>query len=338
MHKRLFDYPILPIIVLGGILLSVFVCVFPNVLPSLSWVVNYAVQLMLFYLLAGLVALVFKQPKLTFAFFGGCALLCFFMKYSVNGNGIERWRQQMIQSHRSDGTSIPVYIPDLKIANINLTNANNRSEVFSMVQATNADIVFFHEVTYNWVQMLQDSLSDARPFNHTMVDLGIYGMAIYSKYEIAALDTFYFNQAPNLKGRILVNGQPFSFISVHTQPSLDEFSKKKLVEHLSMVEKQVVRTDDPILVVGDFNAVSWSDLIQVFMNHTGLIESRTGFMPTSFSGTISIWNLPLDHIFYSGEFICSNFQNLVGDEGQHLGILGTYQLIRRTNHAKKTAQ
>ncbi len=338
MYKRLLAHPILHITFLGGILLGVFLCVFPNVLPSLSWVVNYAVQLMLFYLFAGLAALFFKQPKLTFAFFGGCTLLCFFMKYSVNGNGIERWRQQMIESHQNGGAGLPVYIPDLKIANINLTNANNRSEVFSAVKAIDADIVFFHEVTFNWEQLLKDSLGRAHPFNHTMVDLGIYGMSIYSKYEIAALDTFYFNEVPNLTGEIKVSGQAFNFISTHTQPALDEFSKKRLFEHLNLVQNQVVRTDGPMLVVGDFNAVSWSDLIQVFMNRTGLMESRTGFMPTSFSGTISIWDLPLDHIFYSGEFICSNFQNIVGEESQHLGILGTYQFIRRINHAKKTAQ
>ena len=78
MFGRLLSHPVLHIAIVGAIVFGVLLCVLPEVIPSLSWVVNYAVQLMLFYLLAGLLALIFKQPKLTFSFFGGCVLLCFY--------------------------------------------------------------------------------------------------------------------------------------------------------------------------------------------------------------------------------------------------------------------
>ena len=119
-----------------------------------------------------------------------------------------------------------------------------------------------------------------------------------------------------------------------------DFEFKTIIEtsNLLNVEKKVAQTEGPTLVVGEFNAVSWSEQIMAFLNKTGLMESRTGFMPTSVSGNISIWDLPLDHIFYSGEFVCKNFQNIEGRVGQHLGILGTYHFIKQRNHAKKTAQ
>ena len=197
-----------------GIVLGVFMCVFPDVLRSFSWVENYAVQLMLFYLFAGLAALFLKQPKLTFAFFGGSLLLCFFLKYSMNNDSIDRWRQQMIEG-RIDKAERK-FVPDLKIAHVNLTNASNRSETFEFIEDIDPNIVFFHEVTPNWAQLLLDSMNTTLlPHHHTMIDLGIYGMSIYSKHEITGVDTFYFNETPNLVGQISANGQLFNFVDVH---------------------------------------------------------------------------------------------------------------------------
>jgi endonuclease/exonuclease/phosphatase family metal-dependent hydrolase len=338
MLERLLSHPIIHIATIGAVLLGVFLCVFPDAVPPLSWVVNYAVQLMLFYLVAGLIVLFLKQPRLTFSFFGGCVLLCFYLKYSANMDGIERLRQQMVQGHKNDNDAPHTFISDLKIAHINLTNVNSHEEVPTVVRAIGADIVFFHEVTPNWETLLQDSFAHSHPFNHTMLDIGLYGMSVFSKFKLVDIDTLYFNEIPNLSGQVEVDKNSFSFLSVHTQPALDEFSKKRLHEHLGLIEKKAARTEGPMLVIGEFNAVSWSDQIKVFLNQTNLMESRTGFMPTSISGKISIWDLPLDHIFYSGEFICTNFQNIEGELGQHLGILGTYHFLKEHSHAKKTAQ
>ncbi len=338
MFGKLLSHPILHGIITTAIVIGVLLCVFPDVIAPLSWVVNYAVQLMLLYLLAGIVFLFAKQPRLTFSFFGGCVLLCFYLKYSVNINGVEGIRQQKAQERQNESPSPQPQVADLTIAHLNLTNVSSRSEVTSVVEAIDADVFFFHEVTPNWEQLLRDSFLNSHPYNHTMLDIGLYGMSVLSKHKLQNIDTLYFNEIPNLKGQIEANEIPFNFISVHTRPALDEFSKKRLREHLNLVEKKVALAEGPMLVVGEFNAVSWSDQIRAFLDNAGLIESRTGFMPTSVAGRVSIWDLPLDHIFYSGEFVCTSFLNIEGRQGQHLGILGTYHFIKHRHHAKKTAQ
>ena len=338
MFRKLLTHPTVHLAITGLIALGVLLCVFPDVVPRFSWVVNHAVQLMLFYLFAGLVMLFLKQPKLTFAFFVGCVLLCFFLKFSVKGDGIERWRQQMFNKHYAEREGENVRIDELKVAHINLTNANQRQEIADVLRGVDADIISLHELTPDWEYWLTDSIVAMYPHRHNMVDLGIYGMAIYSKYQLKGIDTLFFHEVPNLTGRIEKDGRPFNFFSVHTQPALDDFSKQRLKNHLAMVGEAVNRTNGPILVIGDFNAVSWSGQVQLFMDATGLMESRTGFMPTSWSGKVSLWDVPLDHIFYSGEFVCSDFQNIDGKKGQHLGIMGIYQFAIRTKNAEKQDQ
>ncbi len=223
-----------------------------------------------------------------------------------------------------------------KIAHINLSNVSDRSEIIPLLNSTKADILSIHEVTPAWNQWLQDSLGKDHPFSHTLVDIGIYGMAIYSKHKMTDIDTFYYKDAPNLRGKVEIDGKDLNFISIHTLPVLDEFSKRRLQEHLDMVEKEVNTKTAPFLVFGDFNAVSWSSQVQYFLDETGLMESRLGFMPSNFSGNSPFWETPLDHVFYSGHIVCTNFQNINDSQGHHLGILGSYHYSERSRHAEKT--
>ena len=337
MLRKAFGHPIVHIAVAAAILIGVVLCVFPQLIPSLAWFSNYAIQLMLFYLFAGLVMLFLKRPSLTFAFFGGCALLCFFLKYSVKSNGIERWRQNVILQQLPDDPENPDFIK-LNIAHVNLTNANERSEIVSASKAAQTDLFSVHEVTPDWNRWLRDSLSEIYPFSHTLVDIGIYGMAVYSKYEIVEIDTFYYEEIPNLTGLFAKDGEMIRFISVHTLPALNSFSKRRLLEHMEVIGNFVNNTDEPILIFGDFNSVSWSEQIQHFLDKTKMMESRSGFMPFSTDGTFSFWDIPLDHIFFSKHWKCANFERLPGHLGQHLGISGEYHLSPRTPHAKKTSK
>lgn len=336
MIRKIVNHSLFQFAILATIILGVLVCVFPGKIPRLSWIVNHAVQIMLFYLFAGIFSLFLKQPRLTFAFFGGCALLCFFLKYSVKGDSIERWRQEMLENNRILTTRQPTTTDPFKLAHINLTNTSSRQEVFAVLRDIDAELISLHEVTPDWEKWLTDSLNSSHQFNHTMIDLGLFGMAIFSKYPLEPVDTFYFNDVPNLKVRINKGeDHAFNLISLHTLPALDDLSKQQLQAHLEMVKKEANSINTPLLITGDFNAVSWSAQLQEFMNQTGLIESRTGFMPGSTSGSISLFDVPLDHILYSGEFICSNFKNIIGETGQRLGILGTYQFVIRNDHVKK---
>ncbi len=317
--------------VIASVALGVVVCIFPHYFPSISWGVNYAVQLMLLYLVGGVVFLFLKQPRLTFICFAGSALLCFFLKYSVKSDSIERWRQTVIKK-RMPGQEPAEEDPPLRLAHLNITNIISPAEALDVIRKSNADILSIHEVTPDWDQWLNDSLSGLYPYHHSLIDIGIYGMAIYSRYELEHTDTFYYQDIPNLRTCLKANGNPLCLVSIHTEPALNSFSLKRLREHLTTAAKELNQMETPVLVFGDFNAVAWSDELQVFMDSTGLMESRKGFMTSGIP-----LGVPLDHIFYSRQLRCNDFFILKSPITRHLGIIGTYQFNPHQN-ARKTAQ
>lgn len=338
MIEKVLSHPIVHFSAIAVVLLGVLVCIFPNALPSLSWGVNYAVHLMLLYLVAGLVMLFLRQPRLTFAFFAGCAFLCIFLKYSVKSGGIPRFKKTPTKIQPR--SPVPEIEEDVqfKVVHLNMTNTDSLSQIREALAASGADLVTLHEVTPSWAGLLEDSLSGIYPHHHTMVDIGIFGMAIYSRHPLENIDTFYFKEIPNLTGCIQKQDEPFCFVSVQTEPALNEFSLERLKSHLSIVGEHVSSAETPTIVLGDFNSVSWSVEIKSFLETSGLIESRRGFMPYPFVSTSSIFKVPLDHIFYSEHLECIGFENIVKADDNHLGISGTYSRKKSAYHAKKTAQ
>lgn len=329
MAQKLLSNPITHLTATLLVLFGGYLCVFPHVFPQFSWVVNFAVQLMLFYLLAGMAFLFLKQPKLTFIFFGGCLMLCFYLKFSIKNNSIERWRNSILKKYQPDEEQVR-----LKVAQFNLTNSSTPDEMLNALRASGADLLSIHEVTPGWNEWLEDSLTQAYPFHHTMVDLGIFGMAIFSKYAITSVDTFYYEEIPCLRACLQKEGTDLCLISVHTEPALNEYSSRRLVGQLETLTGQISRMDMPLVVMGDFNAVSWSKELQQFMDSTGLLESRSGFMDRQ----RSIWDVPVDHIFHSGRLGCADFDNFSDRAGHHLGIMASFLIQPLAKNVKKKAQ
>jgi endonuclease/exonuclease/phosphatase (EEP) superfamily protein YafD len=291
--------------------------------------VNYAVQLMITYLLVGLVLLFFKQPKLTFIFFGGCLLLSFYLKFSIKNNHIERWRNAMLRKYQPEEEVV-----ELSAAQFNLTNSSTPEEMLNAFRASKSDLISIHEVTPGWSQWLEDSLSQNYPFHHTMEDIGMFGMSIFSRFPLNSVDTFYYDEIPCLRACLQKDGLDLCLISVHTEPALNDYSLRRLQGELETLTAQISRMDMPILVMGDFNAVSWSKELQHFMTSTGLLESRSGFMDRQGSW----WDVPVDHIFHSPRLGCTDFDNLSDRMGNHLGIKASFSLIPLAKNVKKTAQ
>jgi endonuclease/exonuclease/phosphatase (EEP) superfamily protein YafD len=309
---------------------GIFVCIFPHATPPFSWIVNYAVQLMLLYLVGGVLFLFLKQPRLTFLCFGGCLFLSFFLKYSTKNNYIDRWRNAILENY-----SPKEEVLKLKTGLFNLSNGNDPAAISKALRESGADVLSIHEVTPVWEQWLVDSLHQTYPYHHTMVDIGLFGMAIYSRFPLASVDTFYYEEIPNLRTCFQNSGNDFCIVSVHTEPALNEFSRQRLEGHLEAIAGQITRMDGlPLVVTGDFNAVSWSNELQKFMERSGLLQSRSGFM--DIQRTISY--VPIDHFFHSPRLACADFTNVSDKKGNHLGIMSTFQLNNLATHVKKTAQ
>ncbi len=329
MAQKFLSNPYFQIAAATLAIFGVLVCVYPHAIPSFSWVVNYAVQLMMAYLLGGFVLLFLKQPRLTFISFGACLMLCFYLKFSIKNNSIERWRNSVFKQYQPQENQVR-----LKAAQFNLSNGAEPEEFAKALRASGADVLSIHEVNPGWSQWLEDSLAQTYPYHHTMVDLGIFGMAVFSRYPITSVDTFYYEEIPTLRACLKKDGTDLCLVSVHTEPALNEYSLRRLEGQLETISAQISRMDMPLMVMGDFNSVSWSKELQNFMDSTGLLESRSGFMDRQGS----FWGVPVDHIFHSPRLGCADFVNFSDRGGRHLGIMASFQINPLASYVKKTAE
>lgn len=276
--------------------------------------INYAQYILIGELILGVVFLLLRQPSLTFVTFGCCALLCLFLKFNTN-------------------TSAKIFPitdqPKFTVAHFNLANGDPEPEItFSTMQQCDADLISIQEVTPLWDSLLHSNLVHLYPYFYRMVDIGLYGMSVYSRQPIVALDTFYYQDIPNIIGQVSVsdvNQKLISFIMSHTMPALSSDTYGHLQKHLKLIASKCARIRQPLITLGQYNAVTWSNEIQNFREQSRLLDSRQ--LPrTQLNGSIlPFFDIPEDYIFYSRHFNCLAFETLTSPNSSHLGIKATLQ-------------
>ena len=155
------------------------------------------------------------------------------------------------------------------------------------------------------------------------------GLAVFSKYPILHQDTFMSDGLPNVIGSFLAEGkgEELYFVSSCTLPPFYTSDYERLQKQLNQVAEKTKALNAPIITMGDYNLVQWSNEIQNFRAAAQLKDSRRGVItPSSPTDLLSaIFNYPHDHIFFSKHFKCISFQNLSSPSSNHIGIQGAFQ-------------
>jgi len=299
---------VLPLLLLAGAVL----CIFPPHLFLLKWGATYATQIMFGYLALGILFFLLGQDRLMFTSFICCFALCVFLK--------ESFSPILKNPEQTDE-------PKVKISHFNLANADeNLDTTIAAMLRSDADLLSIQEVQYMQDSFLLQSLRETYPHSIVIPSLGLYGIAIFSKTPINHKDTIWYDNAPMLSGSIPIGERgEVHFISAYMAPPLSLTYYEKMQEQLDIIQQKCLQIDKPLLIFGDYNVVSWSDELKNFRAEAHLHDSRRGVMPTSPHGMLNFFEVPFDHIFYSGHFACLAFETLSSETSRHLGIQGVYQ-------------
>ncbi len=301
--------------IIGTLLvLGVALCVFTPNYVYLKWGANYAVHIMFGYLGMGLLFLALRQPKLVFTSFACCAVLCFFLKKSSNTDIIH---------------PIPTSAPTLNVAHFNMsaTNGDVTSTVKS-IQNSKADILSLQEVTPDWGAIIKESLQEEYPFNYTIYrPEDFLGISVYSRVPTNKVDTFYYNDIPNLAVSITGDKGQVHFISSYIYPELSNIDAETTEGHFDTLTRYIEKLEGPVFSLGEYNQVQWSSYIQNMRSMMDLQDSRR----------FPFFDNPTDHIFHSHHFKCVDFTTISNAYSNHLGIKGSYQINENFTNAQKTA-
>ena len=284
--------------------LTTLVVMFPPNMSFLKKGAEFAVFIMLGFLLLGMLFMVLDKKKLMAVSLCCTAILCIFLKSSSNNN--------LIFPARNNTANV-------SIAHVNLSYIDQGyEELLSLIDELNPEIISFQEVTPDWDFVLKSNLSQKYPSKYSLVRFDTYGMAIYSQKRFTKVDTFMYQNIPNIRTEYDMGGQAMTILSSYLLPPLSRSATVSMENHLELISQKVLETNTPLFAIGDYNLVPWSNEVREFRESTNLGFSRRNI-------AVSKFRIPHDHIMYSKQLECIDFQELEDKKLNHIGIYGTYQ-------------
>lgn len=291
--------------IIGLIICGVLLVIFNPSVGLVQQGANFAVHFTLAYLFLGLFFLVLNQKNLMLASFGACVVLCLFLKESSNSSFL------FPQINRG---------AKLRVAHIDLSAAGGNHDVFmKRILQLDADVISFQEVDPLWPVVFDYYLDALYPHNVSNIRIDPFGMAIYSKTPFIRQDTLYIEEYPTLVSSIYVDNQKsVSIVSSYTMPNADGNFRATNRRYFAGLAQEILQSTVPVINLGKYNMTYWSNEVRTFTNQADLDHSRRDAVA---AGLVP----PFDHIFYTKQLECTEFEEILDSERTHLGIIGNYQ-------------
>jgi len=197
----------------------------------------------------------------------------------------------------------------LKIFTAYVLQHNEKSDLLVReIETRDADIMLFTEVNRRWLNELNGAVSNAYKYTYEVPLENTYGMVLYSKLELIEPQVHYMvsDSVPSIHSKVaLKNGDIIQLYGIHPSPPMPQenpLSTDRDAE-MMMIAKLSMDSENPVVVMGDFNDVAWSETSKLFQRVSGLLDARIGRgMFNTFSARSYILRWPLDHVFISEEF------------------------------------
>ncbi len=230
------------------------------------------------------------------------------------------WPRQGVAGRGQDARSVR-----LVVVNVLMTNRKVDGLARSLA-ATGPDIVLALETDRWWTERLGELLPEHRhrllhPLDNT------YGMALLSRLELTRAELRFLldPEIPSIRARVrLRSGDEIGLIGVHPKPPSPSEADTSLPRdaELVMLGREVAGENEPVIVAGDLNDVAWSRTSRLFRRLSGLIDPRVGRgFYNSYHADHRWLRWPLDHVFYSQDFLLRRLARLPAFGSDHFPIL-----------------
>ncbi len=217
----------------------------------------------------------------------------------------------------------PEAMVSIMIANV-LESNRDYGALLALVARRDPDLLLLLETDAAWAEAL-GPLRDRYPHRVAQPQGNTYGLMFYSKLPLTDPQVQFLLQddVPSVRaGVTLRSGQSFTFHGVHPRPPHPGHSSAPRDAELVMVAHAVRREGGPAVVAGDLNDVAWSKTNDLFQKISGLLDPRIGrgLYPT-FNAHWPLLRWPLDHVFFSDDFLVAGLERLPGIGSDHFPIL-----------------
>lgn len=235
------------------------------------------------------------------------------------------------------GNSSKNAVTRIKIFEANVLQKNNRAEkLLEQIKTDDPDILLFTETSKRWQRTIDSGIGAAYKYKVQVPLDNTYGMLLYSKFKMKNSEVNYRVQGniPSISTQlILPDGTTILLYAIHPTPPDPQHKSSSSDRGLEMIRTALTLIDEkqPIIVIGDFNEVAWSQNVSLFQEISGLLDVRKGrgFYNT-FDANLFFMRWPLDQVFASEQFRVDKIKvwDYMGSDHFPFSATLTYEPIR----------
>jgi len=283
-------------------------------------------HIMVAFFFYGLLSLMLRQEKIMKGSFFAVALLAVMLRSSAIAPEETTFQTVVDQVLLSAPISVSQY------ATSNLL-VDGKLKIQSIVDS-DADLVTIQGLTPDWADLLTDSLSLMYPHFYLFEDIGVHGLGLFSKAPVGSIDSFLIGDVVQVQA--CLSGGDTSpeaqFIAVQTTPPVNSGAYQTMKAQIEVLAKYASNIEGPLITLGDFNNMPWSNELKLFQEKTNLQDGRRSLYPTYHEGSPHLFDRPVEHIFYSKDLHCIAYR--AQREGSvYIGSGATFQLRSTTSSA-----
>jgi endonuclease/exonuclease/phosphatase (EEP) superfamily protein YafD len=180
----------------------------------------------------------------------------------------------------------------LTVASFNLLSTNEEHDaVIEWIREVGADVVFLHEGTERWEQVL--NAADL-PYDVVTTREPHFAFGTIALVPPGSTVTDHgFARTEHRAVEVVVNR--ITVIGIHPLAPVTAEDAELRNEQLRWVGERARSRSGEAVVVGDFNATPWSHVFRTAFTDVGLLNSLVGSGPAATWRVGTIWQLPIDN-------------------------------------------
>lgn len=208
-----------------------------------------------------------------------------------------------------------------------LQKNTNHDSLISQIKKFKADILLFTETDKIWQNKIRGVIESTYDNKVEVPKDNTYGMLMYSKYELLDTQVKYLvsDSIPSIHAKLrLPSNDIIQIYAIHPTPPMPQenpMSTDRDAE-MMMIAIMALESEYPVIVVGDFNDVAWSETSKLFQNVSRLLDVRKGRgLFNTYNADSFLLRWPLDHIFISSDFKLKHIERCDDIGSDHFPLL-----------------
>lgn len=221
--------------------------------------------------------------------------------------------------------------PDsIRVITANVQMGNTRyQDVIDTIEHYDPDILLLLETDEAWLAELEPMLSRYSTVVRQPQD-NYYGLVFATRLSVdeARVIQLTNDRTPSLFARLKTpDGQPFHFLGLHPRPPVPGEDTDDRDRQIYAAAKFAAMDDMPVVAMGDFNDVAWSETSQTFRRVGGYLDPRIGrgFF-ASFDANSWFLRFPLDQFYATSDVAVVSIERLEHVGSDHFPMAATFRV------------